>query len=580
MSHFAVVDFETDAIEGRPQYPPTPRGVAIRTGTEMRYDRSFEHLRRVWTQRDTKLVFHNAPFDLAVATEKLGLPFPEWHRIYDTQVLAFFHSPYERSLKLKDLAAKWLGIAPSEQEDVRDWIFANVPNAKRAKTQWGRHIAQAPMHLLHPYAVGDVDRTWKLFKHLLHQVPHEPVEREQRLLRVMLGNSRQGVRVDLERLKTDLVKYERVLIDVDKRICKLLGCTFNVGSPDELADALEASGKGSGFLVTKTGKRSVSKTSLAQANIDPVIAELLDYHGRLETCLTTFMRNWVEMAEKTGGYIHFEWSSTRQDASGARTGRLSSSPNAQNIPKKWKTKAPKGFPELPMLRGYLLPDEGCVWVRKDYSQQELRMLAHFEDDVLKQMYLDNPHMDMHQMVADMIGIDRDWAKTLAFAILYGMGANELARRLGIDVDKAKGIKKRYLDMLPGVRSLIKDLEHIGRSGEMIRTWGGRYYPVEPPGFIDGKMRTFEYKLINYLIQGSSADVTKEATCRIDEAGLGGVRLLVSVHDELDFSVRDDKHKMKNIREIDRLMKSVEVDVPMLSETEEGASWANLKSLAI
>jgi DNA polymerase I-like protein with 3'-5' exonuclease and polymerase domains len=579
MDNFAVIDFETDPIEARPSYPPIPRGVALRLSKVQRYDREFDYIKDVWNNKQTKLIFHNAPFDLAVAIEQLGLPFPESHRIYDTQVLAFFHSPYEKSLRLKDLASKWLGIPPSEQEDIRDWVFANIPGAKRAKTQWGRHIAKAPMNLQHPYAIGDVHRTWELFAHLLPKVPHEPVEREQRLLRVMMENSRQGIRVDLERLKIDLNKYERVLLDVDKKICKLLGCSFNVGSPDELADALEASGKGSGFLITKTGKRSVSKTSLAQCEIDPTVAELLNYRGRLETCLTTFMRNWAETAEASGGRVHFEWSSTRQDASGARTGRLSSSPNVQNIPKTWKLNLPKGLPELPMLRGYLLPDEGCIWLRKDYAQQELRMLAHFEDDILKQMYLDDPAMDMHQRIADMIGIDREWAKTLAFAILYGMGLTALAGRLSIEIEKATEIKENYLDMLPGVRKLTKELQKLGRNGEQIRTWGGRYYDVEPSAIIDGRRRTFEYKLINYLIQGSSADVTKEATCRIAEAGIEA-RLLVSCHDELDFSVPNDKYKLKRIREIDELMRSVEVDVPMLSSTEEGTSWANLSSLEI
>jgi DNA polymerase-1 len=572
-----VIDFETDGIDPRPSYPPEPRGVAICDGKTQTYTRDFTRLARLWNTQP--MIFHNAAFDVAVATEKLGLPMPDWQNIHDTMWLAFFDNPYRPKLALKSLAQEVLGTPPDEQEDVKEWIMANVPEAKRKTVNWGYWIAKAPMELLRPYAIGDVNRTRQLFDAFgeTREKMGEAYDRERRLLPMLLDNSREGVRINLFALRRDSKIYEAALVKTDARICKLLGRTFNVGSGEELADALEASGKGSGFLETARGARSVSKQSLAQAELDPDVAELLNYRGRLETSLTTFLRPWLEMAEQTDGRIHFGWNQVRGDGTGARTGRLSSSPNCQNIPKGFSIDAPKGLPPLPHLRGYLLPDEGETWVRLDFSQQELRVLAHFENDELLEMYRKNPKVDMHKTVAGIMGIERGPAKTIGFGLLYGMGIAELASRLGIDVDEARVLKDRYLEALPGLRSLIRDLNLRGRNGEQIRTWGGRYYDVEPAKIVKGKLRTFEYKLLNYLIQGSSADMTKEAMCRLNEAGLPG-RMLVSVHDEIDWSVPKDKNFGPTVRKIHGIMTGIEFDCPLRSDVEAGANWGELIGL--
>ena len=567
-----AVDFETDGIEARPEYPPTPRGVAVLADGKATYERKFKRARDVWHR---PMVFHNAAFDVAVATEKLAWPMPQWENCHDTQFLAFLIDPYSESLSLKKLAERYLGMPAVEQTDVKEWVMANVPEAKRKTVNWGYWIASAPMELLKPYAIGDVDRTLKLFHHLRAQLPERSVpayDRERRLQPMLLENSRLGVRVDREELARDLDRFEHAMSLTNKRLWKLLGKTFNIDSGEELADALEESGLGSGFKATPSGKRSVSKDSLAQCEMDPKVRELLDYRGRLDTALTTFMRPWLRMSERSGR-VHFEWNQVRADRGGARTGRLSSSPNCQNIPKEMKAQAPRGLPELPHLRTYLLPDEGEVWVRKDYSQQELRVLAHFEGGDLLQMYNTKPDTDMHQHVAGMIGVDRQTAKTLAFALLYGMGLQSLSERLGTSVDEARGIKAKYLKMLPGLRSVQKDIEARARSGQPIWTWGGRGYVPEQPKIIKGQLRSFEYKLLNYLIQGSSADCTKEAMCRLYEANLPG-RMLVSVHDEIDWSVPRSALK-ETVREIDAIMRGIEFDVPMLSDTETGESWGKL-----
>lgn len=264
-----------------------------------------------------------------------------------------------------------------------------------------------------------------------------------------------------------------------------------------------------------------------------------------------------------------------------------------NVPKEFKEKkgkfsyptVPKDLPELPFMRRYLLPDTGQIWVKRDYKQQELRVLGHYEDGVLLQSYLEDPDLDIHQLASDLLreqyGLDvsRDSTKTLGFALIYGMGIAELSDRLGVDVATGKRIKTAYLSIFPGLKELDDELKNIGRRGDKLRTWGGRLYGAEEAKFVKsrGRVCTFEYKLLNYLIQGSSADCTKEAVIRYHSSTERVGRLLVTVHDEIDLSVKKKamKHEAQLLRKI---MASIEFDVPMLSDAAVGPNWGSLITL--
>jgi DNA polymerase I-like protein with 3'-5' exonuclease and polymerase domains len=195
-----------------------------------------------------------------------------------------------------------------------------------------------------------------------------------------------------------------------------------------------------------------------------------------------------------------------------------------------------------------------------------------------------------------LDLARGPTKILDFGILYGMGVEKLARATGtwrtdkclhddtVDHaawdprchagDIAKEITNAQRHALPGLRRLEDNLKRRGKLGQSIRTWGGRYYHCEPPAFIGGKRRTFEYKLLNYLIQGSAADCTKEAVIRYDQARKSS-RLLVTVHDEINISAPVE-HAAEEMRILKDVMESIEFDVPMLSDGKIGKSWADLK----
>jgi DNA polymerase I-like protein with 3'-5' exonuclease and polymerase domains len=234
-----------------------------------------------------------------------------------------------------------------------------------------------------------------------------------------------------------------------------------------------------------------------------------------------------------------------------------------------------------MMRSYCLPEEGHVWLKRDYSGQELRILAHFEDGTLSAAYIENPNLDPHQLareiINELVGIlyARKDVKITGFSIIYGTGARGLSGQLGRSYEEAQQIKSAYLTAMPGVRTLMQDVQRRGRAGDFIRTWGGRIYYVEPAKEIDGRMVDFAYKLMNYLIQGSAADQTKEAVCDWDAERKWDELFLATVHDEINISVPKEmaSGSMARLREV---MNRDRLDVPVLSEGYRGENWQELE----
>jgi DNA polymerase I-like protein with 3'-5' exonuclease and polymerase domains len=631
----AVVDFETEAIEPTPDYPPEPVGVSIMlpgdrgaryhswghpTGNNCTRRDGERALAAVWRSK-LPIVFHHSKFDMAVAEERCGLPRLPWERVHDTMFLLFLDDPYSKDLKLKEAAVRLLGMKPEERDAIREWAIAERLIPKNAK-EVGHLICKAPGTLVGPYANGDVIRTKKLFVRLLPSI-HErgmmpAYERERRLTPCLMDNEREGVRADLPALRaaaktfgasSDAEKFGDAswfsggaMDQTDAWLRKALRTKdLNVDSDDELADALVAAGKADegGFLATPTGKRSTSKDSIIQAVTDRRVLQVLQYRARLATAKNTFILPWLREAHASKGVVRPSWNQVRQwghgkDA-GAKTGRLSAS-RFMNVPKPFLEREGKfehphfaGLPALPEVRQFLLPDRGGVWGKRDYAQQELRVLAHFEDGVLLENYLKDPRLDVHRFAARLAAEHgalneadperaRDIMKTIGFALLYGMGLGELARRLGIDVSSAKRLKKAYLSIFPGLEDLDDDLKEMGRQGVPVVTWGGREYLVEPPKYSEkfGRMQTFEYKLINFLIQGSSADCTKEALIRYHSMKREA-RFLITVHDEINVSLPKGREEQE-LRILGEAMMSVEFDAPMLSDASVGPRWNELKKV--
>ena len=140
------------------------------------------------------------------------------------------------------------------------------------------------------------------------------------------------------------------------------------------------------------------------------------------------------------------------------------------------------------------------------------------------------------------------------------------------------MKAAYFQALPEIKPLMKSCSDRGRAGQVIQTWGGREYPVEPPRLVQGRMMDFSYKLLNYLIQGSAGDCTKEAICRWEEGNKFGGQFLATVHDEINIQAPKES-KVAAMRHLRDSMESIEFDVKMLSDGFRGQSWAQLEPVA-
>jgi DNA polymerase-1 len=263
------------------------------------------------------------------------------------------------------------------------------------------------------------------------------------------------------------------------------------------------------------------------------------------------------------------------------------------MPKGVKDDEVKGFrmpthielPPIPRVRSYVLPDEKDHWIgRRDYNQQELRVLAHFEDGALLEAYLQNPRLDVHeflrQQILEQLGLEleRDITKTLNFGYVYGQGLGSLAVKLDRSVEEVKKFRNAQMQALPGLKKLSDGLKARSKQGLPITTWGGRQYYVEPSKWNEKEERwlDFSYKLLNYLVQGSSADVTKESIIRYDAVRKHG-RFMLSVYDENDISA-PKKALQEEMLILRTCMMSIELDVPLISDGEWGPNLGSLTKL--
>jgi DNA polymerase-1 len=611
-----TIDFETEGIEARPKYPPIPVGFSILmpTAKKARYyafghsegnncskEEAQQVLQEAW-QSGKPLLFHNAKFDVDVAQTHMGCGKIAWELVHDTMFLLFLRDPHAATLSLKPAAAELLGMPAVERDAVKEWIFANrhllPPDTKLGERTWGAWISKAPGKLVGEYAIGDVVRTRLLFDRLWAEINERDMipayDRERELLPFLMENEREGIRVDLRELRKDLKQYEEASAQCDAYLRERLGVAeLNIDSDPELAAALKASGVVKNFAQTPGGRDSVSKQNLTPDMFeDQQVSQALGYRNRLATCLSTFIRPWLMVAETNDGKIFTNWNQVRtmgsgKDSKGARTGRMSSNPNFQNIPKSFSDKDdgythPEflGVPELPNMRRYILPDKNEVLLHRDYNQQELRILAHFEDASLCEAYNADPSLDVHTFVQAEIkricglSLERRAVKILNFGMIYGMGLAKLAVGIHADVAQAKTIKNAQRKAIPGLAALEKLVKQVGSAGDHIVIWGGRAYFTEPPKLIGSRLVHFEYKLLNYLIQGSAADVTKQALINYSKLRKHG-RFLSTVHDEINISVAPE-HADEEMALLRQAMESVKLDVPLLSDGKIGKNWGALK----
>lgn len=588
-----TLDFETFGIRPRPAPIPEPVGLAIRWPSGDTEYLAFGHplggntctkeeaYRALVKAYRGPVAFHNAKFDLEVAWRYFGLPFPrEWH---DTMFLAFLDCPHAPSFALKATAARVLNLPPEARDVLHEWILANIPESTPKSA--GAYIAHAPVGLVAPYAVADVQMTYRLFARLHPRVMAagmaDAYNREIRLMPTLLDAEVRGVRVNRTFLNEWEGRLDRGIGILDKQIGERLGAPgLNVDEDRSVAEAIDKAGLVAEWILTATGKRATNKKAMLRQCSDPHLLRMLGLRNTAATMLRSFARPWLEMSA-TDGRLHTQWNQTRSiENMGTKSGRIGSErPNLTNVPNVAAI-----YPELPILRSAFLPEEDHLWVKADYSQQEFRLAAHYEGDSIMRAYQHNPDVDFHQLTSDLVksqtGMDlpRKIIKNVNFCMLYGGGVNRLSEVLGASVEDARSVRDAYFAALPGMRQLAQMVQAVSmgpRGG--IRTLGGRHMPVEPPT-MDPKtqeIRTYAYKQLNKLAQGSAADMTKQAIVDFAASGLPA-RLLLTVYDEIDISVHKDEVDYVKQGLNTCMVNALPCDVPMRVDLSVGDNWGELE----
>jgi DNA polymerase I-like protein with 3'-5' exonuclease and polymerase domains len=569
---------------------------------------------------------HNvAKFDLPVIEDHLKIKPPAWDKVDDTLFTMFLRDPHATTLSLKPAAERWLGEEPTERDAVYDWLAVHgiiaKPRTEKGVVKYakdaGAHILKAPGSLVAAYAIGDIARARGL--HELHmpwvveKKMRAAYDVERELAPILLDNERRGVRVDMKALERDLGIYEAALKKADTWLRKKLKSPgLNLDSDDDVAAALRKSGVVKKFPQTPGGKDSISKKNLTEdffedprvtvKGFDGKMAKhsgvwlALYYRNALANVLSHSIRKWFEEGSQKGGYIFRDWNQVRQangnGAKGARSGRITVS-DFQNITKDYSDKgdgyAHPAFmevPELPLVRKYILADAGEIFGHSDVDQQEMKLVAHYEDGALAEAYRRNPktdiHVDVQKMIFDVTGkqYERRPVKVVDFRTVYGGGKSGLAEHLKIPYEEASDLIDNWRRALPDVVDLDSSLKKTFKAGGYIRTLGGRIYYVKPPamakkGPMKGRMIEFSYTALNYLIQPSAADQTKKAIIDYHKHPKRKARMLVTVHDEVNISMKDPK-ELKVLQEC--MIGAYKLDVPVTTTLKMGPSWGNLTKI--
>jgi DNA polymerase I-like protein with 3'-5' exonuclease and polymerase domains len=409
---------------------------------------------------------------------------------------------------------------------------------------------------------------------------------EQQLLPILIKMRQRGVRVQVEKaeaLQKEMKNQEQELLQAIK---KESGIEVDIWASRQIAKAFDKL-KLDYPRTEKTKEPSFTqnwlinnKNKIAQLIVSA--REINKFHG---TFLSSIMKYQVN------GRIHGEINQLRGDNGGTVSGRLSmSNPNLQQVPARNKDFGPK-------IRSLFIPEEGYKWGSFDYSQQEPRMTVHYAASIgegyegsneLVQAY-QNSQADFHQTVADLVGIERTQAKTIGLGLMYGMGKQKLAISLGVSKDEANELIIKYNKKVPFVKKLSDRCKYAADEKGVIRTKKGRkcrfdmwetrdfglhvaekYEDAVAKYGKDNIKRAFTYKALNRLIQGSSADQTKQAMLDCYDAGH---LPMLQIHDELCFNVKDEKHA-KQIQKI--MQNSIEFKVPSVVDYGLGESWGDAK----
>ncbi|MCW2410448.1 MULTISPECIES: DNA polymerase I [unclassified Sphingobium] len=504
---------------------------------------------------------------------------------YDLNVLArhgLSVAPFDDTLVMSFDLDAGQSLAGHGMDEVAHAVLEHTCISFKDVTGTGKKaisFAQVPLDAATRYGGEDADVTWRLWTRFKPRLAQEGATRvyelvDRPLIPVVAGMERRGIKVDRDHLSRLSGRFAQEMARLEEEIHAEAGQPFAIGSTQQLGAILFEKMGLKGGKKGKSGAYSTDVTVLERMKADGVkIAGLVLDWRQLSKLKSTYTDALQAQINRDTGRVHTSYSLT-----GAQTGRLSSTdPNLQNIPIRTETGR--------QIRDAFIAEQGNVILAADYSQIELRLAAHMADvPQLRDAFLRGE--DIHaataqELFGEMNRETRARAKTINFAILYGISRWGLAARLEIDADEAQAMISRYFDRFPGISAYINEtLEKVRSTGHTTTLFGRKTWFNQIKSPVQHVRQGAERAAINAPIQGTSADIIKRAMVRMGpalrDAGLDRVKMLLQVHDELVFELPEDDVAAATpiIRSVmaSAAEPLVTLTVPLGVEIGTGSSW--------
>lgn len=520
-------------------------------------------LRPLLEDPDRPKVGHNLKYDMSVlashGVELAGIR-------YDTMLESYVLDSTATRHNMDDLALKYLGQRTILYEEVAGKGAKQIP------------FSQVAVDAATEYAAEDADVTLALHQALWPRIAAEPAlarlfhEIEMPLVPVLSRMERNGVLVDTAMLHQQSAELTRRMAEIEQEAFAAAGGPFNLSSPRQIQEILFDRLRLPVLERTPTGQPSTAESALQELALDYPLPRLILAYRALSKLKSTYTDRLPEQVDPDTGRVH-----TSYHQAVAATGRLSSSdPNLQNIPVRTL--------EGRRIRQAFIAPPGYRILAADYSQVELRILAHLSSDA-GLLHAFTNGKDVHTATAaEVFGVpiaavtpdQRRSAKTINFGLIYGMSAFGLARQLGVDRSIAQHYMDRYFARYPGAKEFIERTRAQARERGYVETVFGRRLYVPEINARNGQRRQYaERTAINAPMQGTAADIIKRAMIRMDEwiRGSGAdIKMIMQVHDELVFEVSEaalDAAK-EHIRRC--MIGAAELSVPLVVDIGIGANW--------
>ena len=515
------------------------------------------------TKNQKKLVGQNLKFDLPMLNRH-GIKVKEF--LGDTMLMSYVLNSTGTRHGLDRMALYYLNYEPMKYEEVAGSASKQI------------NFAQVEIPAATFYAAEDADITLRLFNHLNGMLEDQPKlinllqSIEYPMLQSLIRVETNGAKIDAQKLSKYSDELAIKIEELSKAAFKMAGEEFNMDSPKQLVEILYNKLDLPVLKKTPKGQPSTNEDTLQRLAEEYDLPKIIIEYRGLAKLKSTYTDSLINIQHPVSKRIH-----TSYQQAVTSTGRLSSTePNLQNIPIK--------TPEGRKIREAFIAEKGNVLISADYSQIELRIMAHLSRDK-NLTHAFNNNIDVHSATASEIfnipleevsSDHRRSAKAINFGLIYGMSAFGLTRQLGIPRQEAQAYLDTYFERYTGVKKYMDSTKELAKKNLFVETILGRKLHVAAINDSNGLRRqAAERAAINAPLQGSAADIIKKAMIDVDQwigENNSDIKMIMQVHDELIFEVKKGFAQEALEKIISLMESSVKLDIPLIVDANTGANW--------